>query len=382
MKIAFYAPLKSPNDPTPSGDRQIARNMMAALSRIGHDITLASDLRTFEGRGDSERQTQLQTQAHAEASKLLASYEEVPETTPDLWMTYHIYHKAPDWIGPIVSEVLAIPYVAIEASISPKAQYGKWRTGHAAAINAVGAADLILGLNPRDAECVRPTMKPSARYFNIAPFIETQAFETSRRKRQALRSELLQSLNLEQDQVIIVTVGMMREGDKYESYRVLAKSLDNIVDLPWHLLCVGDGPARAQVELLFAKHTARITWCGQRALSDIADIYAASDVLAWPAINEALGMVFLEASAAGCPVVAGYTDGVASIVLDGKTGCVSPAGDSQAFAEIIRNLITDHERRKLLGDQAHAHVRRHHSIQAASEMLQSCLSPFEHACIP
>ncbi len=47
MKIAFHAPLKSPDHPVPSGDRQMARMLIEALRLAGHDVGIASELRTF-----------------------------------------------------------------------------------------------------------------------------------------------------------------------------------------------------------------------------------------------------------------------------------------------------------------------------------------------
>ncbi|WP_199699382.1 hypothetical protein [Oleomonas cavernae] len=52
--IAFYAPLKSPDDPVPSGDREMARLLFAALARAGYAPELASRLRLYNGRGDAD----------------------------------------------------------------------------------------------------------------------------------------------------------------------------------------------------------------------------------------------------------------------------------------------------------------------------------------
>ena len=52
MRIAFYAPLKPPDHPVPSGDRRVAQLLLAALRRAGHEPVLASRFRSFEGQGD------------------------------------------------------------------------------------------------------------------------------------------------------------------------------------------------------------------------------------------------------------------------------------------------------------------------------------------
>ena len=69
--------------------------------------------------------------------------------------------------------------------------------------------------------------------------------------------------------------------------------------------------------------------------AELPAIYASADLYLWPAINEAYGMAFLEAQAAGLPVVAGRTGGVPAVVADGVTGVLTPIGDAAAFAAAI-----------------------------------------------
>ena len=108
--VAFYAPLKSPNHPLPSGDRTMARLLMKAFGRAGFAPQLASELRTLDKTGDRQRQEGLQQESTEEASRLIAHYEGLPdEQRPCLWFTYHVYYKAPDWIGPQVADALGIP---------------------------------------------------------------------------------------------------------------------------------------------------------------------------------------------------------------------------------------------------------------------------------
>ena len=120
MRIAFYAPMKSPEHPTPSGDRRMGRLLMAALGLAGHEIRLASEFRSYDGAGVLERQRAAAAAGRLEAERLIAGYRAKPTTAPELWFTYHLYHKAPDWLGPDVARALAIPYVAAEASFAPK----------------------------------------------------------------------------------------------------------------------------------------------------------------------------------------------------------------------------------------------------------------------
>ena len=134
---------------------------------------------------------------------------------------------------------------------------------------------------------------------------------------------------------------MMRTRDKLDSYRVLAEALGRLKDKPWRALLVGDGPARGEVEAMMAPLTAsacalpapcRTPNCPRHMPS--ADLYL------WPAINEAYGMAFLEAQAAGLPVVAGRTGGVPAVVADGVTGVLTPIGDAAAFAAATARLLS------------------------------------------
>ena len=127
MRIAFYAPLKPPDHPVPSGDRLLARTFVAALRHAGHDVSLASRLRSRDGSGDSLRQQRIRDVGVRLAARLVRRWRREPSRAPHLWFSYHVYHKAPDWIGPTVSAALRIPYVVAEASIARKQRDGRWK---------------------------------------------------------------------------------------------------------------------------------------------------------------------------------------------------------------------------------------------------------------
>ena len=95
--------MKPPDHPVPSGDRRMARAFMALLADLGHEVELASRFRSYDGAGDPARQARLEWLGGRLAARLLRRYRQRP---PDLWFTYHLYHKAPDWLGPVVSRAL------------------------------------------------------------------------------------------------------------------------------------------------------------------------------------------------------------------------------------------------------------------------------------
>ena len=121
-RVAFYAPMKSPHSPTPSGDREMARNLITALAAEGDHVDLVSELRIYDKHGDSAKQHALRAAAEAETQRLIT---ELPQDT-QLWVTYHNYYKAPDLIGPQVCAARRIPYVQMESTRASSRLKGPW----------------------------------------------------------------------------------------------------------------------------------------------------------------------------------------------------------------------------------------------------------------
>src|SRR5436190_16779829 len=176
MRIAFYAPLKPPGHPTPSGDRRIARLFLEALRRAGHQPFVASRLRSFDGHGDARRQARVAALGQRIVERLLWQWREKPETAPHLWFTYHLYYKAPDWLGPAISTALGIPYVVAEASCAAKRAGGAWASGHRAVEQTLRRADAVIGLNSADRDGVMPLLRDRCRWFALPPFLDAAAY--------------------------------------------------------------------------------------------------------------------------------------------------------------------------------------------------------------
>ena len=373
MKIAFYAPMKPPTDPVPSGDRRLARLLIAALERGGATVTLASRYGTYD-RGDAARQRRIQGIGERLAARLIARYRLRPDERPDLWFTYHLYHKAPDPIGPLVAAALGIPYVVAEASHAPKQAGGAWDVGYRAAEAAIRAADRIYGINPVDSACLRPLLKHPSVITDLPLFIDTAPFQADLARKRAARAALDAEFGLRPGGPLILTVAMMRADQKLASYQVLAEALAGLGTRPWQILIVGGGPAEAEVRRAMQPLGDRVRFAGLRQGAHLAETFAAADIFAWPAVKEAVGMVFLEASAAGLSVVAGRSGGIDTILEDGRTGLVVSAGDAAAMALALARLLDDPALARQLGEAAAVRARVVHDTDVAAAFLQRDLA--------
>jgi phosphatidylinositol alpha-1,6-mannosyltransferase len=124
------------------------------------------------------------------------------------------------------------------------------------------------------------------------------------------------------------------------------------------LLIVGGGPYRTDLERL-AERTgvaAAVRFTGPVPWQDLPAHFGAGDVFAMPCRTrrggldvEGLGIVYLEASATGLPVVAGDSGGAPDAVLDGETGWVVRGGSPEQAAERILTLLRDPELRARMG---------------------------------
>ena len=351
MNIAFFAPLKPPGHPTPSGDRALARALISALEAGGHTVTRASDLRLYEPSGDVAAQDGLFAEAREEVSRLLSHSD---ASTWAAWLTYHNYYKAPDLIGPAVAHALDIPYLQVESTRARKRLVGPWARFAAAAEAASDAAHTIFYFTQRDAETLRRDAPDGQVLQHLPPFLD--------------RVDLPGASTREGP---MLSVGMMRDGDKLNSYTLIARTLAALPSsFDWQLDIAGDGPARPAVEALMEPFGARVRLHGALDPAQLAELYGQARLLLWPGVNEAFGLTYLEAQAAGVPVVAQDRPGVRDVVYaplaDVDTG---PA----ALAAEVLNLSRNTTMLRKIGDEARAAVATRHLAASATKTLNEAL---------
>ena len=360
MKIAFYAPLKSPNHSKPSGDRLLAQLFIKALTLAGHTVELASEFRSFDRSGNPLKQKEIMNDSEIEAQRILRKIDN--NNRPEVWFTYHSYHKAPDWIGPIICKQVKIPYVIAEASISPKHAAGKWKNGYLQSINSVAYASGIININKRDNECLQPYLSDSAHTLQIRPFLDTDEFR-------------IPSVSVVSPGPLkLCAVAMMRAGDKYSSWIELAEILGMVKSGYWFLTIIGDGVKRPEILQKFKCFGDKVSFRGQLERADIIKEFARQELLFWPGINEAFGMVYLEAHAAGRATLAGRYGGVEQVVRHGRNGLLYNPGNITQASQIIDYAIANRNAITELSTNAETISRDEHTILGASRKINDLLS--------
>ena len=355
MRIAFYAPLKSPDHPVPSGDRQMARQIMAALKAGGHDVRLASQLRAHASDPDPEKLKKFNRDAAQETARVLEECSGAGAWRPELWLTYHNYYKAPDLIGPEVAQGLAIPYCGMESSFARKRRSDEWADWTAAAEFGMRRARLNFFMTDVDRQGLAELVGED-RLAAMPPFIDASGFG---------RANVAEG-----GPVRFVAVAMMRARGKLDSYKLIAEALALCGDFDWSLEIVGDGPERSAVEALFAPFGSRITFTGELDRHGVAQAYARSDVLLWPGFSEAYGLVYLEAQAAGLPVIALDRGPQHAVIRAEETGLLTTA-DAAAFAQAVRALSSNAGLRMRMGDAAAEFVQSERTIEVAAERFDA-----------
>jgi len=359
-------------------------------------------LRAWEGDGEAHRQADIEAQGRREAARLLADYRaRPPADRPRAWFTYHLYHKAPDWLGPAVSAALGIPYIAAEASIAAKQKHGAWSRGYAESGAAAAAARLIFNLNSNDLPGLRAHGIAESRIVQLKPFAEippaaAPAVAAPPDKMQ-LRRSLGARFGIDPDAHWLLCVAMLRGGDKRESYRILADAAGRLRRSDWRLILIGDGTAAADIEAEFARQlpelpaptaargptatvAGRVHFLGRLPGDAVFDWLRAGDLCVWPAYNEAFGMATLEAMACGLPVVAGrWRDGgIADIVEHTVTGVLVERPDADggaAFAAAVEELLGSPAKRASMATAAADKFNRLHRLEHAAAAIRKALLP-------
>jgi glycosyltransferase involved in cell wall biosynthesis len=194
--------------------------------------------------------------------------------------------------------------------------------------------------------------------------VDTDLFRPELRS-QAMRDRLLGGRS--DTGQLLLYIGRLSAEKQIERIRPV---LDALPDA--RLALVGDGPYRQQLETLFAGSAAHFV--GYLAGDELASAYASADAFLFPSSTETLGLVLLEAMAAGCPVVGANRGGIPDIVSDGENGCLydpeGPDGGAGSLTAATLRLLGDPSQRQQLRRNARQEAERW-GWAGATEQLRS-----------
>jgi glycosyltransferase involved in cell wall biosynthesis len=191
----------------------------------------------------------------------------------------------------------------------------------------------------------------ASQYELIRSGIEIEAFRRPALGRLAVR----QRLGLAPEAFVVGCVGRLSQQkaplDMVAAFVQLARRRPDV-----HLVMVGDGPLRREVEAAVAAAglDGRVHLTGFRR--DVPDLLGAFDVLALSSRFEGLPRVFPQAMAAAIPIVATRVDGAVEAVTDGENGWLVEPGDVAALADRLCEVASQPEQARRMGERGRERV--------------------------
>ncbi|MFE9429159.1 glycosyltransferase family 4 protein [Kitasatospora sp. NPDC006697] len=251
------------------------------------------------------------------------------------------------------------------------------------ALRVIGSnVDAVTYLGQYTRDRIAPALGPRAELSRLVPGVDAEQFRPDPAAGAALREELGLA-----DRKVIVCVARMvpRKGQDMliRALPLIRRAVPEAV-----LLVVGRGPHEAELRKLAARHApGAVHFTGGKRHEETPAYYAAADAFAMPCRTrklgleaEGLGIVFLEASACGLPVVVGRSGGAPDTVLDGRTGRVVDGADPASIAEALTALLLSADAdRSAMGEAGREWVRESWSWEASARHLMGLLDPAEHA---
>ena len=376
MRLAFYAPMESPDHQFPSVDGKIARKLIKVLRLGGNIVSIASHFQSYNDTGQSDRLESIRIAGKCHANNIIEEIKNLSvNKAPEVWITYKISPKSPDWIGPLVASALNIPYIIIEALYSNKYRSSPWASNLNATAQAIAQADVIVSFTQQNIDSLISLKSGKSINFLLPPFLDFSIYETCIKNRIGTRQRLAEKYSLSLSKPWLVAISPMRPGHTLASYRILGRSLW-LIDKPnFHLLTIGGGKALPLVkESLDPLGKDLVAWLGNQQEQNIPNLLSACDICVWPAYKETFSISLLECQAAGLPVIAGGFGAVPEIIQNGETGMVISPWNDIEFAEAIVKLSRDASSRKKMGLQAQRMIKEKYSLSTAEIILNQALS--------
>jgi phosphatidylinositol alpha-1,6-mannosyltransferase len=223
------------------------------------------------------------------------------------------------------------------------------------AVRRVGQTlDAMSYLGDFTRRAISRSLSPTAQkaMVHIAPGIDVSHFSP-----QPDSVQLRHELNLDEKKVIVSVGRLVHRKGQDRLIEALPEIKSKIPNA--HLLFIGEGPHRAKLESLVKENRLEdsVTFIGRLPYKELPKYICVGDLFAMPSRSrffglevEGLGIVYLEASSCGLPVVAGNSGGAPDAVLDGKTGLVADGTNIHEIAVAIVSILADPKLGKEMGE--------------------------------
>jgi glycosyltransferase involved in cell wall biosynthesis len=189
--------------------------------------------------------------------------------------------------------------------------------------------------------------------------VDTETFQPHLASRE-MRSRLSQG---HPDSPLLLYVGRLSAEKEIDRIKPVLQAIPNA-----RLALVGDGPYRQELQQHFEGTPTHFV--GYLQGKELASAFASADAFVFPSRTETLGLVLLEAMAAGCPVVAARSGGIPDIVEDGVNGYLFDPQDERGAIVATQRLLAQPEERETLRHNARTEAERW-GWAAATRQLQN-----------
>jgi len=357
--------------PHAGGSREYYYNLYRHFAEFGDTrVTIAT--KKVPGWEDFDRRVSSDSFAIVRWLKPLSTWQlrELPKGLgPFLHATWHVHKEKPTILHAgdlypqgvsalILKRMTGLPYVAYchgeDIALTDRYKYQPlmrdkvYQGADAVVANAEFARESLLRIGV-----------PESRIIKITPGVDLDRFSP-----RPARQELIDKWNLKGKKVVLTVARLISRKGHDLILRAMARLTRELPNAVY--LIVGRGPEEQRLQKLAAELgiTDSVRFAGRVPEELLPDCYNLCDVFAMLNREEAngdlegFGMVFLEASAMGKPVIGGRSGGTADAILEGKTGFRVDVSQLDELTATLRLLLTDANLRCQLGNAGRDRAQR------------------------
>lgn len=289
----------------------------------------------------------------------------------------HLLARAPKTSLLFANHIHFGPPALAAATISPHLRY--WLVAHGFEVwdqlpfyrlVALRKADGVIAVSRNTAEAVERVQRVRPEKITLLPpALEPGAF---------LRQTGNLPIAVPPDSRLLLTVARLAASEPGKGVNTVIRALPGLIaKFPnLYYLIVGDGDGRPSLEKLAVENgvDARVIFVGECPPQSLRRFYQASDVFVMPSQQEGFGIVYLEAMAAGKPVVASPRGGAPEVVREGIDGFLVEYGNVSALTAKLDALLADEGLRKRMGEAGRRKTEEQHRFESFRERLAVILS--------